>query len=154
MGVLDSSYIKALGAKSAGLKKIFLVFQDTLVKMLKLRREVPWIQWLRPLIKSSPKSPTSFISSYKIQASSETTQKKSPWKKGHSSYCFQGYFNNNNHILEDFHHISRLGMKKMAWFCRFGAFLMPVCEQLVHRQLRFPVLHQVAAVPHSRSEVF
>ena len=30
MGVLDSSYIKALGVKSAGLKKIFLVFQDTL----------------------------------------------------------------------------------------------------------------------------
>ena len=31
MGVLDSSYIKALGVKSAGLKKIFLVFQDTLL---------------------------------------------------------------------------------------------------------------------------
>ena len=30
MGVLDSSYIKALGVKSAGLRKIFLVFQDTL----------------------------------------------------------------------------------------------------------------------------
>ena len=29
MGVLDSSCIKALGVKSAGLKKIFLVFQDT-----------------------------------------------------------------------------------------------------------------------------
>ena len=27
---LDSSYIKALGVKSAGLKKIFHVFQDTL----------------------------------------------------------------------------------------------------------------------------
>ena len=32
MGVLDSSYIKALGVKSAGLKKIFLVFQDTLIQ--------------------------------------------------------------------------------------------------------------------------
>ena len=31
MGVLDSSFIKALGVKSAGLKKIFLVFQDTLL---------------------------------------------------------------------------------------------------------------------------
>ena len=37
MGVLDSSYIKALGVKSAGIKKIFLVFQDTLVMMLILR---------------------------------------------------------------------------------------------------------------------
>ena len=27
MGVLDSSYIKALGVKSAGLKKIFLFFR-------------------------------------------------------------------------------------------------------------------------------
>ena len=31
MGVLDFSYIKALGVKSAGLKKIFLVFQETLI---------------------------------------------------------------------------------------------------------------------------
>ena len=30
MGVLDSSYIKAMGVKLAGLKKFFLVFQDTL----------------------------------------------------------------------------------------------------------------------------
>ena len=30
MGVLDSPYIKALGVKSAGLKKIFFVFHDTL----------------------------------------------------------------------------------------------------------------------------
>ena len=31
MGVLDSSYIKALGVKSAGLKRIFSIFQDTLL---------------------------------------------------------------------------------------------------------------------------
>ena len=36
MGVLDSSYIKALGVKSAGLKKIFLIFQDTLRLMSEL----------------------------------------------------------------------------------------------------------------------
>ena len=124
--------------------------------MVRLRREVPRIQQLRPPILSSLKSPMSFICSYKIQASSETMQKNLR-QKGHSSYCSPGYFNNNNHISEDFHHISRWGMKKMEWSSRFRAFLMPVCEQLVHRQLRFPVLHQVAAVLHSRcsdSEVF
>ena len=31
MGVLDSSYIKAMGVESAGLKKLFLFFQDTLL---------------------------------------------------------------------------------------------------------------------------
>ena len=31
MGVLDSSYIKALGVKSPGLKRIFFIFSDTLV---------------------------------------------------------------------------------------------------------------------------
>ena len=31
MGVLDSSYIKALGVKSPELKKIFLIFTDTLI---------------------------------------------------------------------------------------------------------------------------
>ena len=33
MGVLDSSYIKALGVKLPGLKKIFLIFSDTLLYM-------------------------------------------------------------------------------------------------------------------------
>ena len=31
MGVVDSSYIKALGVKSPGLKTILLIFSDTLV---------------------------------------------------------------------------------------------------------------------------
>ena len=31
MGVLDFSYIKAVGVKWPGLKKIFLIFSDTLV---------------------------------------------------------------------------------------------------------------------------
>ena len=31
MGVLDSSYIKALGVKSPGLKIFFLIFHDTLL---------------------------------------------------------------------------------------------------------------------------
>ena len=31
MGVLDSSYIKALGVKSPELKKIFVIFTDTLI---------------------------------------------------------------------------------------------------------------------------
>ena len=34
MGVLDSSHIKAVDVKWPGLRKIFLIFSDTLVHML------------------------------------------------------------------------------------------------------------------------
>ena len=37
MSVLDSSYIKALGVKSPGHKKIFLIFSDTLFTKIKPR---------------------------------------------------------------------------------------------------------------------
>ena len=33
MGVFHSSYIKALGVKSPGLKKVFLIFSDTLPQL-------------------------------------------------------------------------------------------------------------------------
>ena len=32
MGVLDSLYIEAVGVKSPGLKKVFLIFGDTLLR--------------------------------------------------------------------------------------------------------------------------
>ena len=118
------------------------------VNMVRLRREVPRIQCNdNALLYSSVLNVQCLLFPLiRFKPHQKPSKKKSPWKKGQSSYCFQGYFNNNNHILEDFHHTSRWGMNKMAWFCSFGAFLMLVCEQLVHRQLRFPVLHQVAAV--------
>ena len=43
MGVLDSSYIKAMGVKSAGLNKIFLIFQDTLIGIDKNRLITPFL---------------------------------------------------------------------------------------------------------------
>ena len=35
MGVLDSSYIKTIGVKSPGHKKIFFILSDTLIHMFK-----------------------------------------------------------------------------------------------------------------------
>ena len=47
MGVLDSSYIKALGVKSAGLKKIFLVFSGHPICKLacELEQTVGFCDW-------------------------------------------------------------------------------------------------------------
>ena len=50
MDVLDSSFIKALGVKSAGLKKIFLVFQDTLLHSFTFFGSLQVLQLKWPLL--------------------------------------------------------------------------------------------------------